>query len=82
MKKLLSAIFVVTILLTSCGPAGEDRFQMDRIAKRMSDSLAHLIDSSLNDPSKYMNLNVPSRPAQQPAAVPQPTAAPTATPAK
>ena len=81
MKKLLSIVFAVTVVLTSCGPAGEDRFQMDRIAKRMSDSLAHLIDSSLNDPSKYMNLNVPSRPAQ-PAAVPQPTAAPTATPAK
>lgn len=82
MKKLLSTIFVVTVILTSCGPAGEDRFQMDRIAKRMSDSLAHLIDSSLKDPSKYMNLSAPSRPIQQPVAVPQPTAAPTATPAK
>ena len=81
MKNLLSTIFVVTVILTSCGPAGEDRFQMDRIAKRMSDSLAHLIDSSLQDPGKYMNLNQPSRPAQ-PVAVPQPTAAPTATPAK
>jgi hypothetical protein len=29
---------------------------MDRIAKRMSDSLANLIDSSMNDPLKYTNL--------------------------
>ena len=78
MKKLLSTIFVFTIILTSCGPAAEDRFQMDRIAKRMSDSLAYLIDSSMKDPLKYVNLNQPSPAVPQPA-VAQPTAAPTAT---
>ena len=77
MKKLLSAVFVLTIILTSCGPAAEDRFQMDRIAKRMSDSLAYLIDSSMKDPLKYTNLSQPSPPMPQPVA--QPTAAPTAT---
>lgn len=56
MKKTFSVAFVVAIILTSCGPAAEDRFQMDRIAKRMSDSLANLIDSSMNDPLKYTNL--------------------------
>ena len=75
MKKLLSTIFIITVVLTSCGPAGEDRFQMDRIAKRMSDSIGNLIDSSLRDPLKYVNLNTPS-PVQ---VAPQPTAAPTAT---
>jgi hypothetical protein len=73
MKKLLSTIFISTVVLTSCGPAAEDRVQMDRIAKRMSDSLTNLIDSSLNDPLKYVNLNTPSPGA------PQPTAAPTNT---
>ena len=73
MKKLLSIIFISTVVLTSCGPAAEDRFQMDRIAKRMSDSLGHLIDSSLNDPSKHVNLSAPSPVA------PQPTTAPTNT---
>lgn len=77
MKKLLSTIFVFTIILTSCGPAAEDRFQMDRIAKRMSDSLAYLIDSSMKDPLKYTNLSQPSPPMPQPAA--QPTSAPSAT---
>lgn len=56
MKKTLSIAFVAAVILTSCGPAAEDRFQMDRIAKRMSDSLANLIDSSMNDPLKYTNL--------------------------
>lgn len=77
MKKLLSIIFISTVVLTSCGPAAEDRFQMDRIAKRMSDSLGNLIDSSLKDPLKYVNLNAPSAVPQPP--VTQATAAPTAT---
>lgn len=77
MKKLLSILFISTAVLTSCGPAAEDRVQMDRIAKRMSDSITRLIDSSLNDPLKYVNLNTPSMPPQQ--ATPQPTAAPTNT---
>lgn len=74
MKKLLSTIFILTIVLTSCGPAAEDRVQMDRIAKRMSDSLGRLIDSSLNDPSKYVKLGestpliYSSAPPTQPAA--------------
>ena len=75
MKKLLSFLFVLSLTLFSCGPAGEDRVQMDRIAKRMSDSLTYLIDSSLNDPLKYTNLSAPN--PVQPAA--QPTTAPTAT---
>ena len=75
MKKLILPVFVIILILTSCGPAGEDRVQMDRIAKRMSDSLSRLIDSSLADPLKYVNLSAPN---PVPAA-PQPTAAPTAT---
>ena len=70
MKKLLSIIFISTVVLTSCGPAAEDRKQMDRIAKRMSDSIGNLIDSSLNDPLKYVNLNTPSPGAAQPTAAP------------
>ena len=75
MKKLLLTIFFVVVMLTSCGPAAEDRFQMDRIAKRMSDSIAHLIDTSLNDPGKHVNLNAPSPVIPQPVAPAQPTAA-------
>lgn len=73
MKKLLSILFISTVVLTSCGPAAEDRKQMDRIAKRMSDSIGHLIDSSLADPSKNVDLSAPSQVIQQPA-VAQPTA--------
>jgi hypothetical protein len=79
MKKLILPIFVIILSLTSCGPAGEDRVQMDRIAKRMSDSLLNLVDSSLKDPLKYVNLN--AQPVVQPpaATAAQPTTAPTAT---
>lgn len=63
MKKTLSIAFAASIILISCGPAAEDRVQMDRIAKRMSDSLANLIDSSLNDPLKYVNLGQNPAPA-------------------
>lgn len=59
---MIFAALIVTVL-TSCGPAAEDRVQMDRLAKRMSDSLANLVDSSLNDPLKYVNLN--QAPVQQ-----------------
>jgi hypothetical protein len=74
MKKLFSILFISTVVLTSCGPAAEDRFQMDRIAKRMSDSLFHLIDSSLKDPGTIINFT-----AQPIPAPPQPTAAATPT---
>ena len=78
MKKLILPIFVIILIISSCGPAGEDRVQMDRISKRMSDSLLNLVDSSMNDPLKYVNLSVPN-PVPLPAAAAQPTAAPTAT---
>lgn len=74
MKKLLSVLFITTAILTSCGPAAEDRVQMDRIAKRMSDSLFHLVDSSLKDPGTIINFTAQPVPPQ-----PQPTAAATPT---
>jgi hypothetical protein len=74
MKKLLPAICLVTVVLTSCGPAAEDRVQMDRVAKRMSDSLKILIDTSLSDPNRHINFN--AQPAQPQPAAAQPTAAP------
>jgi hypothetical protein len=78
MKKLLSVLFISTvIILTSCGPAAEDRVQMDRIAKRMSDSIFNLVDSSLKEPGKIVDLT--AQPMQQPVAQPQPTAAATPT---
>lgn len=57
MKKLLIVALPMIAFLTSCGPAAEDRVQMDRLAKRMSDSLAYLVDSSMNDPLKHVNFN-------------------------
>ena len=70
MKKFLSSVLFVSAVLTSCGPAAEDRKQMDRLAKRMSDSLQDLIDSSLADPSKHINFNAQPQPMPQPATVP------------
>lgn len=79
MKKLLSVTFFATILFTSCGPAAEDRVQMDRLAKRMSDSLGYLVDSSLNDPLKYVKLGGPTPLIYQTNPMPQPAAQPTST---
>jgi hypothetical protein len=74
MKKLLSILFISTAILTSCGPAAEDRVQMDRIAKRMSDSLSHLIDSSLRDPGTIIDFTAqPVPPPAQPTAAATPT---------
>lgn len=71
MKKTLSLLSVIAIILTSCGPAVEDRVQMDRVAKRMSDSLANLVDSGLDDPLKYVNFNqMPAQPAPADTAKP------------
>lgn len=70
MKKLLSVLLISTAVLTSCGPAAEDRVQMDRIAKRMSDSIYHLVDSSLKEPGRIVDLSAPSMPPPQPAATP------------
>lgn len=77
MKKLLSSIVFVSVVLTSCGPAAEDRVQMDRVAKRMSDSLQNLIDSSLADPMKTINGTPGFQPVVQPT-----TAATNTAPAK
>ncbi len=64
MKKSFSLVFFVSIIVISCGPAAEDRVQMDRLAKRMSDSLALLVDSGINDPLKYINFQqAPAQPA-------------------
>lgn len=79
MKKLLLVSLFATIVLSSCGPAAEDRVQMDRLAKRMSDSMGNLIDSSLNDPEKFVKLGGPTPLIYQTNPMPQPTADPTAT---
>ena len=79
MKKLLSVTLFATIILSSCGPAAEDRVQMDRIAKRMSDSLGNMIDSCLNDPEKFVKLGSPTPLIYQTNPMPQPAAAPTVT---
>lgn len=71
MKKSFSLVVFVSIILSSCGPAAEDRVQMDRLAKRMSDSLALLVDSGINDPLKYVNFQqAPAQPAPADSAAP------------
>lgn len=48
MKTLLtSTLILFTILFIQCGPAAEDRVRMHEIAKRVSDSIGHSVDSQL-----------------------------------
>jgi hypothetical protein len=77
MKKFLIPIAILGVLAVvmyraTKSPAAEDRVQMDRIAKRTSDSIGKSLDSALNDPIKEMGGTFPYS---------QPAAVPTATPA-
>ena len=49
MKKISIAIvtIITVIFFVKCGPAGEDRVKMHENAKRVSDSIARIIDSAL-----------------------------------
>ncbi len=47
-KVLISSIALLTaISFVKCGPAAEDRVKMHENAKRVSDSIARIIDSAL-----------------------------------
>ena len=64
MKTLYTALFVIVGVLcfTQCKPAAEDRVKMHENAKRISDSIARVVDSALDE--------VKIDPAAQPAAKP------------
>jgi hypothetical protein len=49
MKKISIAIITITTVISfvRCGPAAEDRVKMHENAKRVSDSIARIIDSAL-----------------------------------
>ena len=50
MKKNSIIVFIAILVVVSfakCGPASEDRVKMHEKAKRISDSIAHVIDSAL-----------------------------------
>lgn len=47
-KVLISTIALITVIFfVKCGPAAEDRVKMHENAKRVSDSIARIIDSAL-----------------------------------
>jgi hypothetical protein len=49
MKKISIAIITIITVISfvKCGPAAEDRVKMHENAKRVSDSIARIIDSAL-----------------------------------
>lgn len=49
MKKIsIATIALITVIsFVKCGPAAEDRVKMHENAKRVSDSIARIIDSAL-----------------------------------
>lgn len=61
MKTLVIALLSVSAILTSCKPALEDKATMHKNAKRVSDSIEHVIDSALN------SVSITPVPAQLPA---------------
>lgn len=48
MKSLAIALLSVSALFASCKPALEDKATMHKNAKRVSDSIEHVIDSAIN----------------------------------
>ncbi len=54
MKTLKLSLGILAISIASCTPQTESRVHMDQTGQRMSDSILHIIDSSLADPSVEM----------------------------
>jgi hypothetical protein len=47
-KTSIAIITIITVIsFVKCGPAAEDRVKMHENAKRVSDSIARIIDSAL-----------------------------------
>lgn len=66
MKTLYAALFITVGVLcfTQCKPAAEDRVKMHENAKRISDSIARVVDSALDE----VKINPTAQPSAQPAA--------------
>jgi len=54
MRIILSTLFAVAFLLTSCAPQTETRAHMDDTGNRMSDSIIKYIDSCLAQPGREL----------------------------
>jgi hypothetical protein len=67
MKKLIIPVLVLSVYMSSCGPAAEDRKRMDYVARRNSDSIGKWLDSSITDPQRELGI-----PVSQPGAPPAP----------
>jgi hypothetical protein len=67
MKTLYTALFVSLCVLcfTQCKPAAEDRVKMHENAKRISDSIARVVDGALDE----VKIDPSAQPAVKPAAV-------------
>lgn len=72
MKTLYTALFITfgALCLTQCKPAAEDRVKMHENAKRISDSIARVVDGALEE----VKIDPASVPAAKPAAAPADTA--------
>jgi len=72
MKTLYTALFVSFCVLsfTQCKPAAEDRVKMHENAKRISDSIARVVDGALEE----VKIDPTTVPAPKPAAAPADTA--------
>ena len=73
MKKIFLPVFVFILILTSCGPAAENRQMMHERAKIFQDSIANMIRSSMAEAAAPSNVVVVPAPTT--------TAVPSATPA-
>jgi hypothetical protein len=61
MKKICLPAFLIlaTVCFTQCGPAAEDRVRMHEIAKRVSDSIGHSVDSQLTITAMPQGVDAP-----------------------
>lgn len=78
-KTLLPAIFFFVVILSSCGPAAEDREQMHARAKIFQDSIANVIRAAMAEAAAQPQPQAPAPATVGPAAM---TATPANSPAK
>ena len=74
MKKIFLPVFVFVLILTSCGPAAENRQMMHERAKVFQDSIANMIRSSMAEAAAPSNVVVVPTPTQTTPPAPTPTA--------
>jgi hypothetical protein len=73
-KLILFSSLIFTFIITSCGPAAEEKAKMIVSAKRTADSIANVINASMSSATEGIVPPPPPPATNTPTAAPTPTA--------